>query len=272
MAELGPTIQDLFDMKGMVALVTGGAWGLGLDETSALAELGAQVIITSRSIRKAKAVAEKISSRVKVPAVGMALDVTDESSVGKVFNSVVRRFNRLDVLINNAGGAPNATKTTIFDRRLRDWNQVITTNLTGSFLCTRAAATIMKKQRSGSIINISSIAAVVGRDQRIYKGLDMRPNFPDYAASKAGILGLTRESAASLGPFGIRVNAVLPGGFERDNLSEEFIRRYSDRTALGRMGREGYDIKGAVALLASRAGAYITGACIIVDGGFSIFK
>jgi len=106
----------------------------------------------------------------------------------------------------------------------------------------------------------------------MYKGLDTRPNLIDYSASKAGVLGLSREAAAGLGVYNIRVNAIAPGGFERKTLPREFVRRYADVTPLGRMGRDRYDIKGAIALLASDAGAYITGASIVVDGGFSIFK
>jgi len=271
MNDLGPTVQELMDMSGRVALVTGGCGGLGIDEASALADLGARVIVTSRSLEKAEGAAERISSRAKAPATGMALDVTDEDAVNEVFGEVAARFKRLDVLVNNAGGAPVSDRVSIFDRRTEDWRRVIETNLTGAFLCTRAAAGLMRDQGSGSIINISSIAGIVGRDQRIYEGVDMRPNFVDYAASKAGMLGLTRESAGSLGPYGIRVNAVLPGGFERGQ-PEEFIRRYNDKTPLGRMGRDRCDLKGVIALLGSDAGAYISGACIVVDGGFSIFK
>ena len=271
MNELGPTVQELFDLTGKVALVTGGCRGLGIDEASALADLGARVIVTSRHLDEARKAAQLVSSRAKTPVVGVELDVTNEASVEKVFQDVETQFGTLDILVNNAGGAPNSDKVSIFERKLEDWEFVMRTNLTGSFLCTRSAARIMKKHRSGSIINVSSIAGIVGRDQRIYQDLPMRPNFVDYAASKAGVLGLTRESAASLGPYGIRVNAILPGGFERGQPAE-FIRRYANRTPLGRMGRDRHDLKGAVALLASEAGAYISGIGLIVDGGFSIFK
>ena len=148
---------------------------------------------------------------------------------------------------------------------------MIETNLTGTFLCTQAAARIMMPARRGAIINIASIAALVGRHRQMYEGLDMRPNLVDYAASKAGILGFTRDAAAELAPYGIRVNAISPGGIERKQPAE-FIRRYADATALGRMDREGLDIKGAAVLLASDAGAYITGENIVIDGGFVVFK
>ena len=148
---------------------------------------------------------------------------------------------------------------------------MIETNLTGTFLCTRAAAQMMMPVKKGSIINIASIAALVGRDRRMYKGLDMRPNLADYAACKAGILGFTRDAAAELGPYGIRVNAISPGGVQRDH-DPEFVQRYAEATALGRMSIEGLDMKGVAVLLAGDAGAYITGANMVVDGGFLVFK
>lgn len=272
MQELGPTIQELFNMSSKVALVTGGAMGLGLDEACALADLGAEVIVTSRKIDVAEKAAKALSIRTKKSIRGWQLDVTDEKSVLDIFEKIESELGRLDVLVNNAGGAPNAEKTSIFDRELKDWDSVLRTNLTGAFLCTRSAANIMKKQKSGSIINISSVTSLLGRDPQIYEGLNMRPNLIDYSSSKAGMLGLTREAAAVLGGYNIRVNAVLPGGFERKTLPKKFVKCFADKTALGRMGRDRYDIKGVIALLASDAGAYITGETIVVDGGFRIFK
>jgi NAD(P)-dependent dehydrogenase (short-subunit alcohol dehydrogenase family) len=114
---------------------------------------------------------------------------------------------------------------------------------------------MMMPKKSGSIISISSIGAFVGWDRRIYDGLDMRPNLVDYAASKAGIIGFTRDAAAELGPHGIRINAISPGGMDRSSLGREFVRCYADRTIPGRMGKDGWDIKGAAVFLASEASA-----------------
>ena len=269
--DLGPTVQQLFDMTGQVAVVTGGSRDLGMDEACALVDLGAQVIVTSRDEESAVKAAQTLSARGKAPVMGMALDVGDPEAVKRVFGAVGDKFGKLDALVNNAGGAPRTNVVSLLERRLEDWEYVMRVNLTGTFLCLQAAANMMKERRSGSIVNISSIAGIVGRDHRIYEGMDMRPNIPDYSASKAGVMGLTREAAGALGPFGIRVNAILPGGFERSQ-PKEFIRRYADKTPLGRMGRDRYDLKGAVALLASPAGAYISGVCLPVDGGFSTYK
>lgn len=271
MKDFGPTIQKLFDLTDRVAVVTGGCLGLGFDEAAALADMGARVVVTSRKTADAEAAAGLLSSRSSVPVKGWNLDVTDKKDVVEFFRRLIAEFGQIDVLVNNAGGAPNSDRVNILDRRLEDWEYVIRTNLTGTFLCSQAAANYMKKRGQGSIINISSISGLLGRDPRMYQDLEMRPNIIDYSAAKAGVLGLTRECAAWLGPFNIRVNAILPGGFERGQPAE-FIKRYSDKVPMGRMGRDKYDIKGAIALLSSDAGAYISGAEIVIDGGFSIFK
>ena len=144
-------------------------------------------------------------------------------------------------------------------------------NLDGTFLCTRAAARIMLKQGSGSIINIASDASIIGIDRARYEGLNMKPNTVDYCAAKGGIVGFTRDAAAELSPHGIRVNAISPGGFERGQ-KPEFIKRYCGLTPLRRMGIDGRDLKGVIILLASDAGDYITGANISVDGGISVVR
>ena len=271
MSDFGPALQELLDMTGRVALVTGGAKNLGRTEACALAELGAQVIITSRDPDAARATAEEMSERAKTPVAGMRLIVNEEDSVGEVFDEVRERFGRLDCLVNNAVAVRVTEKPTAFHRGLEDWQVGLDVSLTGPFLCCRAASNIMKLQESGSIINISSMHGLIGRDLQLYEDTGMTTNLLDYAASKAGILGLTNQLAAQLGPYGIRCNAIVPGGFERAQ-PEEFIRRYSAMTPLRRMGRDLVDIKGVIALLASDAGAYITGTSVVIDGGFSMTK
>ena len=125
--------------------------------------------------------------------------------------------------------------------------------------------------KRGSIIHIASVVGLVGRDRRMYEGLDLRPNLVDYAACKAGILGFTRDAAAELAPYGIRVNAISPGGVFRDH-DPEFVRRYSQAVALGRMAREGFDTKGAAVFMASDAASYVAGENLVIDGGFVRFK
>ncbi len=130
----------------------------------------------------------------------------------------------------------------------------------------------MVPQRKGRIINIASIAGLVGRDRRLYQRNQIKEQAVDYAAAKAGVIGLTRDLAAVLAPDGINVNAISPGGFAREDLPSSFVRDYSERTPLGRMGADESDLSGAVVFLAAPASAYITGHNLVVDGGFSIWR
>jgi NAD(P)-dependent dehydrogenase (short-subunit alcohol dehydrogenase family) len=266
-----PSIKELFDLSGKVALVTGAAMGIGWEIAQGLLEAGAKVACTSRELGRAERAARELSDATGGETHALALDVRNEENVAASFREVADRWGGLHVLVNNAGGAPRAEHYHVWDRELKDWQDVLETNLTGTFLCTREAAQLMMSNRRGSIINIASIAGMVGRDRRIYDGIDMRPNLVDYAAAKAGVLGFTRDAAAELGPYGVRVNAISPGGIRR-NLDEEFAKRYSQEVALGRMGKDGFDMKGAAVFLASEAAAYITGENLVIDGGFITFK
>ncbi|HET7118244.1 MAG TPA: SDR family oxidoreductase, partial [Hanamia sp.] len=200
---------------------------------------------------------------------GLELDATKEDAVRDVFNSILKQKNHIDILVNCVGGGSVAKGSTIFEERsLAAWELLHLTNLTSTFLLCKHVVLIMKKQRSGSIVNIASIAGIIGRDRRVYPQ-EMPSQAIDYASAKAGILGLTRDLASYLGPDGIRVNAISPGGFERGQ-PESFIKAYSAKTPLRRMGRDGVDIKGAVLFLCSDASGYVTGHNLVVDGGFTI--
>ena len=132
----------------------------------------------------------------------------------------------------------------------------------------------MIEQKAGKIINIASIAGIVGRDRRMYQRTGLRQQPVDYAAAKAAVIGMTRDLAAVFAPYGVLVNAISPGGFHGPDrpLPEEFAKAYSDRTPLGRMGRDGIDLKGAALFLASAASDYVTGQNLVVDGGFTIWQ
>jgi NAD(P)-dependent dehydrogenase (short-subunit alcohol dehydrogenase family) len=270
MTQAAPSVKQLFDLTGRVALVTGAARGIGREIAQGLLEAGAKVAITDLEPDSAEQAAREMSALRGGETFAVALDVRNEQSIASAFSAVAERWGRLDILVNNAGGAPQADHYHVWDRELEDWQFVIETNLTGTFLCTRAAARLMMPKKCGSIINIASIAGLVGRDRRMYEGIDMRPNLVDYAACKAGIMGFTRDAAAELAPYGIRVNAISPGGVFR-NHDPEFARRYSQATALGRMARE-VDFKGAAVYLASDAASYVTAENLVVDGGFACFK
>jgi NAD(P)-dependent dehydrogenase (short-subunit alcohol dehydrogenase family) len=264
-------VSALFDLRGQVALVTGGARDLGLDAASILAAAGCNVAITSRSPESAKAAADRLAGQYGVEARGFELDQTQFENVARVMAEVRAWQGRVDVLVNNAGGSSGKSKAWLFDRDPGDIASLIETNLTGAIYCCREIGRAMAQRHSGRIINIASIAALVGRDRRIYDRSGMNGQPVDYAAAKAGVLGLTRDLAAMLGPHGVNVNAVSPGGFAR-NQPGTFIPDYSELTALGRMGRDGIDLKGAILFLASPASDYVTGQNLVVDGGFSIWR
>lgn len=270
MGKRGPHIHDLFDLKSRVALVTGGAQNLGLDMAEALGEAGADLAITSRQLEKAQAAAEDLRQDCGVRVLPLAMDIMDDASVGAAVQAVVAEYGRLDVLVCNAGGARlTAGGVTTDTRDIADFEYVVNINIRGTFFCVRHAVPVMREQGGGSIITIGSISGMVGRDRWVYEGSPgMVPNMSDYSAAKAGIIGYTRDLAADLGKDGIRVNCISPGGFERGQ-PEEFIRRYSQQTPLGRMGKDGTDLKGAVVYLASDAAAYVTGQNLAVDGGFT---
>ena len=263
------TGHPLFDLTGRVALVTGGCQNFGWEIATGLAEAGASVILTSRQADKAKAAATKLAGLHGVRAEGLALDLFDEASVKQAFADAAALFGRLDILVNNAGGHSTATGK-LETEPLDGFERYIRANITGTFLCIREAAPLMMKQRSGSILNIASVTSLLGRDRTVYAGTEMK-NPVAYTASKAGVIGLTYDSAAYLGAWDIRVNAIAPGGFQRGQ-PDSFVKAYSARTMLGRMGRDGQDLKGVVVFLASEAAAYVTGHTLYVDGGFSRFK
>ena len=261
-------VMELFSLKGRVAFVVGGARDLGLDMATALGEVGADLIISSRDEKKSRESALKLAAGLKVRTLGLGLDATDEQQVQKAFAIVKKEFGRLDVLVNNVGGGAGRGNPQIEERAKADWDWTLKLNLDAMFLCTRSAIPIMKRQKSGSIINIASISGMLGRDRSVYAGLPGMHSSPDYQTAKAGVINFTRDLAAYLGAYGVRCNAISPGGFKRNN-KEKFVKAYSRHTMLGRMGEDGTDLKGAVVLLASHAGAYITGHNLAVDGGFT---
>lgn len=266
-------MTDRFRLDGRVAVVTGGHAWLGAEMAHALAAAGAHVAVTSRDEQRAlRAAAVVREAHTEVDTLGVQLEVTDWMSVSRAFDTIQSWHDRLDVLVNNAGGGSGETAGSIFERPPETIARMIEVNLTGTLYCCKAAAPHMRSAGRGSIINIASIAGLVGRDRRLYAQAGMNSQPVDYAAAKAGIIGVTRDLAAELGPFGIRVNAVSPGGFDKGVLPPAFVKGFADRTILGRWGTIGEDLGGTAVFLASDASGYITGQNIVVDGGFSIYK
>ncbi len=266
-----PHLHELSSLKGRVAVVTGGAQNFGLEIATGLGEAGADLAITSRDLAKATRIAADLATKLGVRVFPIAMDLVNEEAVKQAFIAIHAHYGRIDVLVNNAGGHVPGSSGDVLDENLAAWNGYVQANLTGTFLCTREAARFMAERQGGSIINIASITSLIGRDRGIYADCAGMKNPVGYTAAKAGVLGLTFDAAADLARFGIRVNAISPGGFERGQPAA-FVGRYSARTMLGRMGRDGWDLKGPVAFLASEAARYITGQNLLVDGGFTHLK
>lgn len=267
-------IWKLFDLKGKVFLVIGGARDLGRQMAEALAEANADGMITSRTASSAEQTARELSAATGRRVEGIGLDAVNEADIQRVVAACVERFGRIDILVNNVGGggakAGRNAPTALEERDAEDWRRLQEANVTAPFLICKHVAPVLRKQKSGSVIHIASIAGLIGRDRSVYQG-GIAPQPLDYAAAKAAVLGLMRDMAAYLGSDGIRVNAISPGGFERGQ-PRQFIDAYSRKAILGRMGRDGVDLKGAVVYLASDAAAYVTGHNLVVDGGFTVWQ
>jgi gluconate 5-dehydrogenase len=262
-----------FDLQGRVALITGGGRGLGLRMARALASYGADVILTSRDGVSADAAALEIAESCGVKAQGFAMDVTSPDSLETVRTAIHKSLGAPDILVNNAGGTPDRNPRHLFERDPEDIRALLDVNLYGTLLATRAFAPAMAERGYGKVINVASIAGMLGRDRRVYESTGLLAQPVDYAAAKAGVIGFTLDCAGLLGSSGVRVNAISPGGFERTTMLPAFRDAYADRTALGRMGDvAASDLDGAVVYLASSASDYVTGINLVVDGGFHFWK
>jgi len=266
---------EKFKLEGKTAIITGGAGILGSHFCSGLADAGANIAVVDINIEGAQNVATSITTRFGVRAVAFECDVTSESSVKVMVESVLAEFGEINILHNNAAGKSNdldAFFADFEDYDLAQWKEIMGTNLDGMFLVAKHIGKVMKEQqKGGSIIQTSSIYGVMAPDQRIYEGsyyLDRQINSPAiYSASKAGVIGLTKYLATYWAKEGIRVNAITPGGVESGQ-NDTFKKNYSNRIPLGRMSQP-EEMVGALLYLASDASSYVTGQNIIVDGGLN---
>ncbi len=257
---MGKNIKELFDLTGKTAIVTGGSRGIGVEMAEGLAEAGANLMLCARREEwLTETVAEFRAKGFHVH--GKVCDVTKETEVQAVVDETVGKFGKVDILINNAGISWGAMPE---EMPLDKWQKVIDVNLTGCFLFAQIAGREMLKNSSGSIINIASIAGLTSSANG--------PFYAGYSASKAGLIGLTRELAASWGRKGIRVNAIAPGFFHSrlaDRVIDIYERSIQENNVIPRIGEEG-ELKGAIVFLASDAASYITGQTIVIDGGMTI--
>ena len=265
--------RRLFELRGKVAVVTGGAGILGRHFCAGLAEFGAHVAVVDLQAEKERALAQALAERYGVKAYGYGCDVSDPVSVQKMVENVVTEFGEINILHNNAAGKSDdldAFFAPFEEYRLDQWRKIMAVNLDGMFLVAQAIGKRMVVQgKGGSIIQTASIYGVMAPDHRIYEDsfyLGRQINTPAvYTASKAAVIGLTKHLATYWADKGIRVNTLTPGGTQSGQ-NEEFENRYSARIPLGRMA-DAPEMVGALLYLASDASSYVTGQNIIVDGG-----
>lgn len=253
-------IKELFDLSGKTAIVTGGSRGIGVEMAEALAEAGANLMLCARREEWLNETVEAFRAN-NYNVAGKVCDVSKAEDVQAVVDETVKTFGKVDILINNAGISWGAMPE---DMPLAQWQKVLDVNLTGCFLMAQAVGKEMLKQKSGSIINIASIAGLTSSANG--------PFYAGYVASKAGLIGLTRELAASWGRKGIRVNAIAPGFFHSrlaDAVIDIYERSIQENNVIPRVGDEG-ELKGITVFLASDASSYITGQTIAVDGGMTV--
>lgn len=270
-----PNLAKSFDLSGRVAVVTGGAGLLGRQFCGTLAEACASVVVADINGDAAVKVANELNSGGH-KTVAQATDVGEPASVQALAEAALREFGRIDILVNSAALDPKFDQASqgkhssaFEDYSLEAWEAALRVNLTGAFLCSQAAVRPMLKQGAGVIVNICSTYGLGGPDQRIYQKPGSAPQYKpvDYTVTKAGILGLTKYLATYYGDKNIRVNALTPGGVFNAH-DEQFTNAYSARTVLGRMAQPD-EMNGALLFLASDASSYMTGANLVVDGGWT---
>lgn len=265
--------MDLFSLKGKTAIVTGASGLLGKEHCYALAEAGANVVLADIDKKTCDAIAVCLGER----HMAVQLDVTSVSSIQEAKTLIVERYQKIDILINNAAvndmfeNPALAGEQSMFENYpLAMWNKSWNVNVSGVFLCSQIFGSVMAQQEYGSIINIASTYGIVAPDQTIYRNEDGEQTFyksPAYPVTKSAVIGFTKFLAAYWGKKNIRVNALSPGGVE-NNQDAFFIKNYTAKTLLGRMAVKN-DYRGAVVFLASDASAYMTGANLVVDGGWT---
>lgn len=260
--------MNLFDLKNKIIIVTGGAGYFGKPICLALAQSGATVIIASRSKLKCQEYASELKAK-NFDALGMGLDLTDEQSILNFVKKVHEKFKRIDVLVNNAVSREGFKNLDNINKT--EWENAQKTNSTGMMLLTQSVIKIMKIQKSGNIINISSIQGAVGPNFPVYGNTGMTSPV-NYTYDKWAMVGFTKYLANYYGKYNIRANCISPGGYGPGVAdikgNSEFVENYKRLTPLGRFADDD-DIKGPIIFLASDASAYVTGHNLMVDGGWT---
>lgn len=268
----GSRISSPFSLHGRVAVITGGAGLLGIQHARAIDWAGGVPVIADVDTRLVRRAVSAVGGR----AVGIKMDVTSAESVASASSRLVRKFGRIDILINNAARNPKVgtgglvSSGRIEDLSLSEWNSDLAVGLTGALLCARYFGEHMAMKGGGVILNIASDLALIGPDQRLYEkpnvSADKQPKKPvSYSVVKSGLLGLTRYLATYWADSNVRCNALCPGGVQTDQ-PHEFVQKLSRLIPLHRMARVN-EYQGAVVFMCSDASSYMTGAVLCVDGG-----
>ncbi|MEM2159939.1 MAG: SDR family oxidoreductase [Candidatus Nitrosotenuis sp.] len=263
----------LFDLSGKTIVLTGSAGRLGTNFAHALSHAGADLVLVDIDDEKNQKLKNTIAKRCGTKPFVSNTDITNKNELSQLGKQIIKEYGKVDGLVNNAFYSPrldvkrSAMKFEEYPSDL--WDDVVSVNLTGVFLCSQEFGKIMIKQKTGgSIVNISSIYGINGADQRIY-GRSMLNSPPSYAATKGAIVNFTRYLAAYWNRKNIRVNTMTLGGvLDKSYMSREFIKNYSEKTMLGRMANSD-EYNGALLFLLSDASSYMTGANLVLDGGWS---
>jgi len=265
-------IEKYFDLEKKVIIITGSAGILGTQYANILSEAGADIILIDTEKKKNKNLEKIIKEKFHTNPTSFSTDITNKIKIKQMIKQILKKYGKIDVLINNAVFHPNLKgRITSHDFKSypqKLWNKSISVDLTGDFFMCQEVGAIMEKQKRGNIINISSIYGINGADQRIY-GKNKLNSPPSYAATKGAIVNLTKYLAANWHNQNIRVNTLSLGGVQVDSyMDKKFLKNYSEKTMLGRMAKK-EEYNGAMLFLASEASSYMTGTNMIIDGGWT---
>jgi len=259
-------INKIYDLKGRIAIITGGAGFLGRVYGDALAECRANVIVADIKEENAAKFAKELTDRHKVECIGIGVDLRNKKSVEDMASKAVKKFGKIDILINNAQAVSANSFPKMEECPKEEWDLEMDVNVGGMFLCCQAVGKHMVKQGKGAIINVSSTYGLVGPDFKVYGNSGMSSPIA-YTASKSAVIGFTKYLAAYWAGKGIRVNTLTPAGVF-NNQNEDFVKNYAAKIPLGRMMKK-EELIGPMLFLASDASSFVHGANLIVDGGFT---
>ena len=260
--------NELFDLSNEIILQLGFTGPIGRQFSSVLAESGCTLILGDINDKDGTEIARGLK-KINAKTEYIKVDVADENNAREMIQYLEKKYKRISVLVNTFSRRPEDFNKKFEESTIKGWNNVMEVNLAAMYSICREISKLMIKQKEGAIINIASFLGVVAPDQRVYGNSGL--NSPAvYAASKSGVIGLTRYLAAYLGKYNIRVNCISPGGVNTGSIDKDFEKNYSHRVPMGRMGNMD-DMKGALIFLASRASQYVNGHNLIVDGGLSIW-